>query len=653
MHLARLAFRLGPIVLTCATFVVGLLVALPADAFPGLLTAWKARYGAVSTAGQTAGCQLCHAQSNGGASWNAYGWDLFLAREDLGCDKDANGSVSNDEAFACIELLQSDADPAGIENGSEIGISSQPGWTIGANNVIYTVFGTTPGQTAPASIGTIDPDRDADGVLDPVDNCLEDANGALAGPNVQLDADGDGIGNVCDADLNQDGFVGIPDFGIMLPCYLKSVGPGKGPAGDPECRESDMDGNGVVQVQDFLYFLFGYNAPPGPVGAKDGRSIHVWPGQSIQAAIDRAAEYTRIYVRPGTYKEGATSTNGLSITKNGIKLIGMSSGADRVVVQKAQNQRNGMVIVPSIVTDCMSCHSSMAPPFDLLPGVPPGLPDPHPLLYDIEVSGITIDGFRNNGLFTERVDRFKIIDVASINNKNYGIFPTLSRNGLIKDSYASDSDDSGIWVETSENVQVVNNLVENNVNGFEVSNSDGVVLSNNVSRYNTVGAAILLLPDIFDDRPGAKRIHLRDNQFLDNNKPNTASPGSILATVPSGIGVLYLGVDDSEVARNRIEGNNASGLAIVDYCLAVGGSDFSCDLDPTVTPEFIADSFASRIRTVDNVMIGNGLSPDPSHPFAFVAADLSVVSFSPDHCYRGNVFTTLFQVLVAPLPVCP
>ncbi|CAG0985788.1 hypothetical protein MYXO_02120 [Myxococcaceae bacterium] len=651
MKRLQLGSRLG-----LAPALAGLLLILvssQASAFPGILGAWKTRYGAVSTAGDTAGCQLCHSQPTGGGSWNAYGWDLVLAREDLGCDADSSGSVSNDEAFACIELLHSDADPAGIENGTEIGLSSQPGWTIGANNVIYSLTGTSTGQLPPSNIGAIDPDRDADGILDPVDNCLEDANGPLAGPNDQLDADGDGIGNVCDADLNQDRFVGIPDFGIMLPCYLKSVGPGRGPAADPECRESDMDGSGLVDFQDFLYFLFAYNAPPGPIGKKDARTLYVWPGQSIQAAIDRAPEYTKIYVRPATYKEGATETNGLSITKNGIKLIGMSSGDDRVIVQKAQDQRNGMVIVPSIVTDCMSCHSSMAPPFELLPGVEPGLPDPHPLLFDIEVSGLTIDGFRNNGLFTERVDGFKIVDVVSINNKNYGIFPTLSRNGLIKDSYASDSDDSGIWVETSVNVRVENNLVENNVNGFEVSNSDDIVLANNVARYNTVGAAILLLPDIFDDRPGAKRIHLRDNHFLENNKANTARPGSILASVPSGVGILYLGVDDSEVARNRIEGNNAAGLAIVDYCFAVGGSDFACDVDPTVTPEFLLDSFATNISSIDNVLDGNGLLPDPSHPFAFVASDIALLSFSPDHCFRGNVYSTLFQLLTGTVNTCP
>ena len=153
------------------------------------------------------------------------------------------------------------------------------------------------------------------------------------------------------------------------------------------------------------------------------------------------------------------------------KESGQSNSQKRVVLENAGNQRNGMVIVPEDRVDCMSCHSDLAPPFPTLPGVAPGLKMRDPMMHGIEVRSITIRGFRNNGLFTENVDGFKIIDVESIDNRNYGIFPTLSRNGLITESRAIGSDlDSGIWVETSENVVVSNNLAVGNVNGFEVSN---------------------------------------------------------------------------------------------------------------------------------------------------------------------------------------
>ena len=45
-----------------------------------------------------------------------------------------------------------------------------------------------------------DIDRDADGVVDALDNCVISQNGPGGGPNNQTDSDGDGLGNVCDGD---------------------------------------------------------------------------------------------------------------------------------------------------------------------------------------------------------------------------------------------------------------------------------------------------------------------------------------------------------------------------------------------------------------------------------------------------------------------
>jgi parallel beta-helix repeat protein len=399
--------------------------------------------------------------------------------------------------------------------------------------------------------------------------------------------------------------------------------------------------------------------PPGegddtiPPGQIKRDTIVVKPGQSIQEALDRAEEGTRIYVLAGTYRELADPTSGLRITKNGIRLIGQSNPQKRVILENAGNQRNGIVVVPPEAEDCMSCHASMAPPFELLAGVEPGLPDPEPLLYDIEIRGITIKDFRNNGLFTERVDGFHIEDVETIGNKGYGIFPTLSRNGVVTKSRATGSDDSGIWVETSENVVVTHNLVEGNVNGFEVSNSDDILLANNESRDNTVGAAILLLPDIFDDRPGAKRIDMRDNWIHDNNKTNTARPGSILSFVPKGTGILYLGVDDSLISGNQVENHEFSGIAIADYCLTTAATPFPCNVDPDVTPEFVADAAPRNNRVVDNVLVNNGNGNQAGNPFGFAAADLTLITI-PDqgNCYENNLYTTFFSFIHAAPPPC-
>ena len=545
------------------------LLASTAGAFPQTLDAWQERYSVTPGAGDNAACQLCHVNTNGGSPWNGYGWDIRDALADPGCDLNSNGVVSNAEAFFCVELDNSDNDGSGVDNITEIGIGTQPGWTEGPFNTHYSRSGTVEGNLPPDGIGPLDPD------------------------------------------------------GTEPP-----------PPEPPLPPVDDVD------------------LPPGQLVR---RTIVVRPGDSIQAAIDRASPGTRIYILAGTYRELQNPTNGLTITKNGLTIIGQKTKKKRVVLENAGSQRNGIVIVPEDRTDCMGCHTDLAPPFPVHPGTPMGLKMRDPMMHGIEIRGITIRGFRNNGLFTENVDGFKIIDVESIDNRNYGIFPTLSKNGLISHSKAIGSTlDSGIWVETSENVTVRHSFVSGNVNGFEVSNSDDILLAHNEATGNTVGAAILLLPDIFDDRPGAKRIDMRNNWIHDNNKENTARPGSILSFVPSGTGVLYLGVDQSTIANNRIENNDFTGIAIADYCLTVLGTPFDCfgGSDPTITPEFLADQSATDNAVVDNTLIDNGTNVDPGNPFGFAAADLTLLSVEPSNCYAGNAFLTAFS-LIGMLPPCP
>ena len=545
--------------------------AAPAVAFTGMLDDWKTRYGAISSSGDTANCQLCHASPNGGDPWNAYGWDLREARNDLACDVNGDASVSNAEAMFCIEPQNSDRDGSSYSNAFEIGVSAQPGWAQGASNVLYFRSGATLlNQPPPTGIGKIDPD------------------GTEPPPPVE----------------------------------------------PPPPTEAEV-------------------LPPGQ---RKRQTIVVRPGQSIQKAIDQAAHGARIFVLSGTYRETADPVNGLRINKSGIHLVGQTGPGKRVVLENAGNQMNGIVIVPAARNDCMGCHESMAPPFKLKPGVDPTPMDAKPELYDVEVRSITIANFRNNGLFTEHVDGFRFIDVHSKDNPNYGIFPTLSRNGLIAHSRAEGADDSGIWVETSERVVVTRNVVTGNTNGFEVSNSDDIALTHNVAKDNTVGFAILMLPDIFDNRAGAKRIDVRDNQVLDNNKPNTARPGSILATVPKGTGILYLGVDESEISGNVVRGHGFTGIAIADYCLAVMGGPFACDRDPVISLPFLLDQDARQNVVRGNTVRGNGFDPGAGNPFGFAASDLTLLTVPDPHgnCYAGNDYDTFFSLIgLAEPPECP
>ncbi|MFK8017629.1 MAG: thrombospondin type 3 repeat-containing protein [Gammaproteobacteria bacterium] len=88
-------------------------------------------------------------------------------------------------------------------------------------------------------------DTDEDGINDAADNCRTYAN------PLQVDANLDGIGNLCDGDFNDDGAVNMMDLGLMRNAFFSA---------DPMI---DMDSNGVVSVSDLALFKRGYLSPPG------------------------------------------------------------------------------------------------------------------------------------------------------------------------------------------------------------------------------------------------------------------------------------------------------------------------------------------------------------------------------------------------------
>ena len=99
-------------------------------------------------------------------------------------------------------------------------------------------------------------DQDGDGVLDGYDNCLLVPNGPGEDSN-QVDADGDGFGNACDADYDNDGYVVTNDFSRFVVAFQNG-------GGDPA---TDHDGSYGTTVSDFSVFLSQFVAGvPGPSG---------------------------------------------------------------------------------------------------------------------------------------------------------------------------------------------------------------------------------------------------------------------------------------------------------------------------------------------------------------------------------------------------
>jgi len=85
-------------------------------------------------------------------------------------------------------------------------------------------------------------DRENDGFADNVDNCKSTPNSS------QLDSDGDGFGNMCDADFDNSGFVNVLDLAPVRQAYGSKVG-------DTRFNPNvDLNGDGRINVLDLGLF---------------------------------------------------------------------------------------------------------------------------------------------------------------------------------------------------------------------------------------------------------------------------------------------------------------------------------------------------------------------------------------------------------------
>ena len=89
-------------------------------------------------------------------------------------------------------------------------------------------------------------DLDGDGVLDNLDNCKLMAN------TNQVDADSDGYGNICDADLDNNGIVNIDDYFILATAFFTP---------DPI---ADLNVDGIVNIDDYFILATAFFTAPGP-----------------------------------------------------------------------------------------------------------------------------------------------------------------------------------------------------------------------------------------------------------------------------------------------------------------------------------------------------------------------------------------------------
>ncbi len=344
-------------------------------------------------------------------------------------------------------------------------------------------------------------------------------------------------------------------------------------------------------------------------------TITVNPGDSIQAAVDAASPGDTVKVMPGDYTEPAASGPAVRITKS-LKLLAKSKLKNniRVRILAGPGQTDGILVEPAN----------------------PGDPD----IVGLKIQGFTVEGFPNNGIWLKHVQKFTIQGNESVNNLENGIWPTLSANGNVKKNVAYGAQDSALWVEASENIRVMQNELYDSPTGFEVTISKGVKATKNDIHDNTVGvglyhpngAGITSPPNLLS---GGDWV-FKGNKIHDNNRPNTVTSG-LVSGLPPGLGVLVVGVDRVTIEKNEITGNDFVGVAVLDWCIVLDGTDFDCATNPPIYQPAPDNNLVRK-----NDLGNNGNNPPPGI-FAALAGDLALVSFAnPPYSPiggHGNCFT--------------
>lgn len=323
---------------------------------------------------------------------------------------------------------------------------------------------------------------------------------------------------------------------------------------------------------------------------------------TIQAAVDAANAGDTVRVPPGLYHENVL------VTKNNITIKG---SPDAILDGTGLPGDSGITVRSST---------------------------PSLRIKEFTLTGLRIQNYSGNGVILIRVDKFQIDDGQYVNNDQYGIFPILSSHGRVEFNQVSGSNDTGIYVGQSEDIDVSQNSSSNCTIGIEVENSSRISVTENKATGNSLGVVVVVLPGL--DVTATREVKVKNNILNRNNRPNPVTdPTDILSRLPSGVGLAIVGGDRVVAEQNQAVHNDSGGIGVIQL-----PPDLVA-LDPRINP--LPDH--DKIR--ENVVISNGRNPDPKLlALGVQGADLIWDSSGTGNCWGDNVYKTSFPT---PLPDCP
>lgn len=192
---------------------------------------------------------------------------------------------------------------------------------------------------------------------------------------------------------------------------------------------------------------------------------------------------------------------------------------------------------------------------------------------DVVLRDFAVENSRGDGIKSKQANRivYRGLRVEwtggpAETNGAYGLYPVESEDVLVEDSIVSGASDAGIYVGQSDRIIVRHNIVSNNVAGIEIENSFNADVYENMVTQNTGGILVFDLPNL--PQMGGHSTRIFRNMIQDNNTPNFAPEGNIVASVPAGTGVMIMANRNVHVFENMIADNGTSNVMIVSYTQA-------------------------------------------------------------------------------------
>jgi hypothetical protein len=357
--------------------------------------------------------------------------------------------------------------------------------------------------------------------------------------------------------------------------------------------------------------------PSGP-RASGPITINVPEDQpTIGKGVAAAREGDLVLVHPGTYRETVTiQTPGITLRgtdRSGVVIDGDLIRSDGIVVTAAgvsvQNLtvrdqlQNGVLVTGMVSKSGVYSHAHAG-----------------------ETAGESHDSAEEHSTY-ERLDPekfpplqgFQVDHVTAINNGLYGIYAFDAQHGLITDSYASGSADSGIYVGQCQPCDTVvhRNVMERNAVGFEDANAGGgLYVVGNRMVGNRIGAT--LTSDHQEAFVPQRGVVFAGNLLADNDQQATPSQ----ADGGFGVGLGIGGGTENEVLRNRITGHPSAGVLL-------GSHDDLPPVGNTISGNAFADNATDAVYAASERSPGTGNCLADNQLASVLPADLLTLLACP------------------------